>query len=250
MKVNSIDQNRFEAAKKKIIGKERQRLKIGTLSEKTIHAVVKNYYEPDENKQEILIEGMYADIFNGSEIIEIQTQSFDRLRKKLDHFLPLYPVTVVLPIADTKWIYWIDPDTGERSKKRKSPKKGNPYQAFLELYKIKPYLKKAGLTVKFLFMDMEEYKLLNGWSKDRKHGSERYDRIPLALTREYTFSCPRDYMLLFPENTPDTFTSKELATFLKISPRYCSVFLNIAFYLHLVNRIGKKGNAFIYVLTD
>lgn len=33
----------FEAAKQKIIGIDRQRLGIGTLSEKTIHAVVKNF---------------------------------------------------------------------------------------------------------------------------------------------------------------------------------------------------------------
>ena len=248
--MDTLNQKRFQEAKDKIIGKNRDRQKIGTLSEKTIHAVVKNYYEPDINKQEIAIDGMFADIFTGSEIIEIQTRSFDKLRKKLDRFLPLYPVTVVLPIPDTKWIFWIDPDTGECSKKRKSPKKGTPYQAFLELYKIKPYLKKAGLTIKFLFMDMEEYKLLNGWSKDRKHGSERFDRIPLSLTREYTFSNPMDYMSLFPENIPVTFTSRELASFLKISSRHCNVFLNITFYLGLVNRIGKKGNAYIYELNN
>ena len=37
----------FENAKKKIIGIDRQRLGIGTLSEKTVHAILKNYYQPD-----------------------------------------------------------------------------------------------------------------------------------------------------------------------------------------------------------
>ena len=87
-----MDKIRFEQEKAKIIGKDRQRLQIGTLSEKTVHAVVKNYYEPDEDKQEIPIEGMYADIFTGNEIIEIQTRSFDQVRKKLDRFLPEYHV--------------------------------------------------------------------------------------------------------------------------------------------------------------
>ena len=32
---------------------DRDRPTIGTLSEKTIHAVIKNYIEPDEDKQEI-----------------------------------------------------------------------------------------------------------------------------------------------------------------------------------------------------
>lgn len=248
--MNTINQERFEFAKEKIIGKERLRQQIGTLSEKTIHAVVKNYYEPNEDYQEIPIEGLYADIFTGSEIIEIQTRSFDQLRKKLDRFLPLYPVTVVLPIPDTKWIFWINEETGELSEKRKSPKKGNPYQAFLELYKIKPYLKKEGLTITFLFMDMEEYKLLNGWSKDKKRGSERYDRIPLQLTKEYSFSEPKDYMQLLPDDLPKQFTSKELAKILKINPRYCNVFLNIIFDLGIVARVSKKGNSFIYEVVE
>ena len=45
---DGIDKERFEEAKKKVIGRDRQRLGIGTLSEKTVHAVLKNYYEPDE----------------------------------------------------------------------------------------------------------------------------------------------------------------------------------------------------------
>ena len=50
----------FENAKKKIIGIDRQRLGIGTLSEKTVHAILKNYYQPDEDKQEIPIENYAA----------------------------------------------------------------------------------------------------------------------------------------------------------------------------------------------
>ena len=70
-----MDISRFEAAKDKIIGKDRQRLQIGTLSEKTVHAVVKNFYEPDEDKQEVPIEGLFADIFTGT---FISRESFAR----------------------------------------------------------------------------------------------------------------------------------------------------------------------------
>jgi len=245
-----MDTTRFEQAKEKIIGKDRQRLQIGTLSEKTVHAVVKNYYEPDEDKQEIPIEGMYADIFTGSEIIEIQTRSFDQVRKKLDRFLAYYPVTVVLPMPAVKWLIWIDEETGELTDKRKSPKKGNAYQAFKELYKIKQYLKKDGLTIKLLFLDMEEYRLLNGWSKDKKKGSSRYDRIPVTLVDEITLSCPQDYMQLLPETLPDTFTCAEFAKIVKIPSKQANVVLNILFYLEIVERIGKKGNAYIYKAAE
>lgn len=245
-----MNTSRFDNAKEKIIGKDRQRLQIGTLSEKTVHAVVKNYYEPDEDKQEIPIEGLYADIFTGNEIIEIQTRSFDQVRKKLDRFLAYYPVTVVLPIPATKWLVWIDEETGELTEKRKSPKRGNAYQAFRELYKIKPYLKQKGLTIKLLFLDMEEYRLLNGWSKDKKKGSCRYDRIPLCIVDEITLSCPKDYMQLLPQTLPENFTCAEFAKSVKIPSKQANVVLNILFYLEIVERIDKKGNAYIYKAVD
>jgi len=245
-----MDVSSFENAKEKIIGKDRQRLQIGTLSEKTVHAVVKNYYEPNEDKQEIPIEGLYADIFTGSEIIEIQTRSFDQVRKKLDRFLSYYPVTVVLPIPHTKWLIWIDEETGELTDKRKSPKKGNAYEAFRELYKIKQYLKEDRLTIKLLFLDIEEYRLLNGWSQDKKKGSCRFDRIPVGLVDEVTLSCPQDYMQLLPDNLPDTFTCAEFAKLVKIPSKRANVVLNILTYLEVVERIGKKGNAYIYKAAE
>ena len=241
-----MDKIRFEQAKAKIIGKDRQRLQIGTLSEKTVHAVVKNYYEPDEDKQEIPIEGMYADIFTGNEIIEIQTRSFDQVRKKLDRFLPEYPVTVVLPIPDTKWLIWIDEETGELSTPRKSPKKGSEYSAFKELYKIKPYLKKEGLTIVLLFLDMEEYRLLNGWSRDKKKGSSRYDRIPVRITKEVCFKQSRDYEILLPNTLVGEFTSSEFAKAVKINARQANLVLNILLYMDVVKRTGKRGKAFVY----
>ena len=53
---------RFEQAREKIIGGDRERIGIGTLSEKTLHAILKNFYEPDEDKQEIPIDKFVADI--------------------------------------------------------------------------------------------------------------------------------------------------------------------------------------------
>lgn len=45
------------------------------------------------------------------------------MRRKLDAFLKIYPVTIVYPIPHVKWLSWIDEESGEMSPKRKSPKK-------------------------------------------------------------------------------------------------------------------------------
>lgn len=244
-----IDEARFEQAKQKIIGMNRERQGIGTLGEKTIHAVLKNYYAPDCEMQEIPIENFVADIFTGTEIIEIQTRSFNVMRRKLDTFLKQYPVTIVHPIPRIKWVSWIDEETGEASPKRKSPKKGNPYQAFVELYKIRPFLKNENLHFKFALIDMEEYRLLNGWSRDKKRGSERFDRIPLEFVEEVCIDRREDYMQFVPFDLPEPFTSREFAKCAKIPMRLANVVLLILTDLSVVTRVDKQGNCYLYELA-
>lgn len=244
------DRDAFEAAKKKIIGVDRQRLGIGTLSEKTVHAILKNYYEPDEDRQEIPIENYVADIYADGEIIEVQTRQFNKMRGKLSTFLPLYPVTIVYPIPFEKWIIWIDEESGELSRKRKSPVRGNPYLVFPELYKIKPFLKDPNLRLKIVLMNMEEYKLLNGWSRDKKKGSSRYDRIPTELVEEIEIERPEDYMQFVPAELEDEFTSGQFAKAAHISVSMAQTVLNILYYMGTVTRTGKKGNQYMYAVLD
>ena len=179
-----MDRQAFDEACEKIIYKERDIDGIGTLGEKTLHAVLKHYMEPEVARHEQKVGSFVADILNEQGIIEIQTANFNVMRRKLDAFLPEYPVTIVYPIPATKWLAWIDEETGEVTKKRKSPKQGTQYQAFRELYKIKPYLTHPNLRIQLLLIDVEESRLLNGWSADRKKGSVRFDRIPVGLVEE------------------------------------------------------------------
>lgn len=244
------DKQAFEDAKKKIIGIDRQRPGIGTLSEKTVHAILKNYYEPDEDKQEIPIEQFVADIYANDEIIEIQTRQFNKMRDKLKTFLPLYPVTIVHPIPREKWLIWIDEESGELSKKRRSPAKGNPYLAFTELYKIKMFLKDPNLRLKLVMMDMEEYRLLNGWSHDRKKGSSRYDRIPTELIEEISITCPQDYMQFVPYDLEEPFTTKDFAKAAHIPIALSQTVLNILYYVGVVERIGKEGKLYLYKVVE
>lgn len=237
---------RFEQAKAKIIGKDRQRMGIGTYSEKTVHAIFKNYYEPDEEKQEIPIDRYIADIFTGEEIIEIQTRSFDRMRDKLKAFLPLYPVTIVYPIPREKYLIWIDEESGELSKPRKSPRKGSPYLAFKEFYKIKEYLKDPNLKIKLVLADMEEYRLLNGWSRNKKKGSKRFDRIPGQLVEEILIERPEDYMQFVPIALEEQFTSKDFGKAAHIPLSLAQITLHLLFFMGTVKRVGKQGNSYIY----
>lgn len=240
----------FEEAKNRIIGLQRDRNGIGTLQEKTVHAVLKNYYAPDTDMHEIPMEHFVADIYTGEEIIEIQNGNFYKMRDKLKAFLPLYPVRIVYPIPHDKWIIWMDEESGELSPKRKSPLKGSAYRAFSELYRIKSYLRNVNLRFSFPLIDMEEYRLLNGWSSDKKKGSCRYDRIPLSLFDEITIDRWEDYLQFLPLDLPEEFTSADLSKTAGIPKKTASLALNILAYLSIVQQTGKKGQAYLYRITE
>ena len=241
-----MDKDRFAAARQKIIGRERERRGIGTQGEKTVHAVLKHYYAPDEDMHEIPIDVYIADIFTGRGIIEIQTAALLQLRDKLACFLPQYPVTVVYPIARVKWLSWIDPDSGACSPLRKSPKTGSIYQIFAELYWLKPFLDHENIRFAFPLLDIEEYRLLDGYSRDKKRGSHRHDRIPVALADEVSIDCREDYLSFIPYELPEPFTTRELAQMVKINDRLAARTLNVLRHLGIVERSGKKGRAYLY----
>ena len=245
-----IDYDEFNIARKKILGTAHNDKGIGTLSEKTLHAVLKNYYEPDEDKHEVAIDGYYADIFNDSGIIEIQTRQLNKLRDKLAVFLEEYHVTVVYPCAYNKWISWIDPESGDISAKRKSPRHYTEYDAFFELYKIKNLLKHPNLSVHLVLMDIEEYKLLNGWNYTRKRGATRYDRVPLGVRKIVELDRPEDYMQFVPYDLPEQFTAKDFAKHAKIPVRLAQTVLLILTDLEIVVRVGKQGKSYLYEVNE
>ena len=245
-----MDKNAFERAKLKVLLKQNDPHGFGTLQEKTVHAVMKLYYEPDEDYHEVPVEGFIADIYRDGHIIEIQNGNFGRLRPKLSAFLPLYPVTVVLPIPHFKWLIWMNEESGELSDKHKSPITGNAYHAFAELYRIKPFLKDPHLSFAFPLIDMDEYRLLNGWSKNRKRGSSRYDRMPLTLAAETVIERAEDFMQVIPCELSDAFTVKEFAAAAKIHRDLAGSVVPVLRDIGLLKRIGKRGREYLYEIIE
>lgn len=241
-----MDKKRFEEIRDAAVSSGREGRSIGTYKEKTLHAILKDYYAPDKSMQEISVDGYVADIYTGQEIIEIQTANFNKMRAKLNCFLPNYPVTVEYPIARIKYLSWINEATGECSKPRKSPVKGSVYRAFVELYKIKSILSQENLCLCFPMLEVEEYRLLNGWSQDKKKGSCRYDRIPRALLDEIRLEKPEDYLRLIPENLPEPFTALEFGKAVGEKKQIAGIVLHVLNYLNVLERCENRGRFYTY----
>ncbi len=244
--VISLQRDRFTAVCEQLVAMGRGANGIGTLGEKTLHAVVKHYVEPDHSLHEVRIGPFVADIARHDGIFEVQTGNFNKLRKKIEYFTEDTPLTLIYPIAHTKWIIWIDEETGEITKKRKSPKTGSPFEIFFELYKIKQYLSHPNLSLRILMIDIEEYRNLNGWSVDKKRGSSRYDRIPVALNDEVHISSSSDYAKLIPIGMPEQFTSADFQKHSKLSRKSSQLALNVLSYVGAVCKVGKIKNMILY----
>lgn len=223
---------------------------IGTLGEKSIHAILKYYYAPNDIYHEQKVENYVADIMIDGEIIEIQTRNFNTMRDKLSCFLSEHEVTIVYPIPYIKWLSWIDETTGEISDKRKSPKKGSIYSIMPELYRIKMFLLNSNLHFTMCLIDVEETRFLNGWSKDRKKGSVRNDGFPVNIYDEVNFDLTSGYQQFIPDNLPRQFTSKDFKIYAKINQSLSNVTLNILNYVGVIERVGKTGNLFVYELKN
>ena len=237
----------FQNALNKATDASRLRHGIGMQSEKTLHLFLKYYLQLDESNHEVKIGRFVADICDGGKIIEIQTRSFNAMRKKLEFFLESgYDVTVVYPMAALKLLSWINPETGDVSKTRKSPKRMSIHDAFYELYKIKSFLKNENLHFRFLQLELTEYRNLDGWSDDGKKGSTRFDRIPTGILGEIYIENFSDYKKYLPDGLQPEFTSKDYAKYAKVNLKRAQTALNVLKYVGAVEQIDKKGNTIIY----
>lgn len=219
---------------------------IGTLSEKTLHRVVKTFIEPNICNHEKKMFGYVADIVNEKGIIEIQTRNFGSLRKKLPVFLEHGNVTVVYPVAYIKWLCWIDKESGEIISRRKSPKRGSIYDISRELCYIRGLFTHPNFRLELIFMELEEYKILDGYGKEKKRGASWYDRVPLSYIGREIFEEKKDFFKFLPDDLLELFTIKELAGAIKKPYRTAQEIITILKDLSLAELAGKRGRIHLY----
>ncbi len=198
---------------------EHERYNIGTYKEKKLHIILKKYFEDDTALHEVKVNGFIADICRDGEILEIETSGFSGLGPKLEAYLPEYRVTLVHPLAALKYVSWIDPETSEISPRKRSPKKASVYDTLFEMVRILPFVNHENLTVLSPLLEIDEYRMLDGWSRDRKRGSNRYERVPVDLIGMELLHTDDDFRRYVPESLPGKFTVKEFCKAAKISER-------------------------------
>ena len=238
---------------------------IGVLREKRLHAAIKLYLCPDEACHErpvadlLFEEGevsakkrrMVADILMDGHILEVQTGGFFPLKEKIAWYLTHTPcrVTVIHPIPAVKYLSWINPEDGSIISRNKSPKRGRVKDVAKELYWVSEFIGNPRFSIRLMLVEVEEYRMADGWGRDGKRGSNRYERFPTALLGDVTLATPADYAAYFlPDSLslPDTegnypvFTAAEYAKATGIRGRATYGVMHLLEQLRLVREQEEK----------
>lgn len=219
---------------------------IGCLNEKDIHIFLKNHYEPNIDFQEIKLGSFVADIFHNDTVVEIQTSNFSNLRKKLQYYLEKYKVIVVYPISKIKYISWINEGNGDISKPRKSPKNSNIFDSAWELNKISEFLTHNNLQIHLVFLESVEYKLLNGYGKNKKIRSNKYKSTPLKILSTTILKDISNYYEFIPKNINEVFTVKDFSKVIKRNDKRTRQVIYLLEKLNLIKKCGKVKNTYLY----
>ena len=244
------DDVRFQAARSAVLSESVAWDGIGTLSEKSLHKMLKLYLEPNIENHEVAYMGSIVDIKTADGIFEVQTRGYEKLVPKLHRILPTSPVTVVCPLAHEKYMRWLDRETGEMTERRKSPKRENAFDAFRMLFGIRELITHPNLHVRLVYMQVEDFRALDGWDKTRKRGSNRVERIPTRIIREEVISTPLDYLGYLPETIGTEFTAPELSRAIKRTSRYTFYVLKLLVATGAVREVGKRGRATLYAKAE
>ncbi len=207
----SLAKHRFDDILNFLAVNGRDALGIGTYSEKSLHFILKNFFEPDRDYHEVAYKGYVADVMRDGKIVEIQTATLSGLRDKLDAFLTDSCVRLVFPVRKFKSIVWMDPETGEVKNTPKRRKSENIYSLLCELIYIVDYLRDPNLCITVVELAVDDYRYLDGWSRDRKKGATKLDSVPTELISITDLAIPESLFSFIPEGLEDVFSRQEFA---------------------------------------
>lgn len=238
---------------------------IGMLAEKKLHATVKRYLSEDLATHERPVPDllaaeqgtkplrMVADVMTDDHIYEVQTGGFYPLRKKIQAYMThtTCSVTVVHPMAGIRYLSWIDPVDGNVVSRKKSPGRKRVKDIAKELYWLSDFIGDPRFSLRILFLEIEEYRMKDGWGRDGKRGSNRYDRYPTTLLGDVTLSTAADYAAYFLPSTLTAgipFSAAEYAKASSIKGRATYAVLHLLVKLGVLQEAEKEGRAQRFVI--
>ena len=217
---------------------------IGTRRESSLHRALKFTYAGRRTEREVA--GFVADgISAQGEFIEVQTGSFAPLRHKAAKLVQLGRLRVIYPVIITKYIEVFGPN-GKREYRRKSPRRGNPWDLFNALVYAPELPLTRGLAIEIVLLDAAEQRIRDGKGSWRRKGLSIKDRKLLAVHERICLEKPGDYLRFVPFTRAESFTSASLAARAGIRRELAQKTLYVLLRLGIIEKTGKQRNALVY----
>lgn len=241
------------------LSRVKERDGIGLYAEKRLHSVLKRWAYDDfsVHEQKVPQRGgkisrFVADILTPTgEIIEIQTGDLYPLARKIAFYMNEtdLKVTLVHPLAAQKWVSWLNPETGELVERNRSTKRETVLSGVAQLKSIAAFLGDPRLTVVFPMLELEEFRLLDGWVKNPKRRSHRYELIPKDLLETVALCEKEDFHTFLPDDLPDRFTAKIFGKHTRLRGYDLYDAISVFETLGFIRRLGKEGRSYVFERT-
>jgi hypothetical protein len=185
---------------------------IGEYNQTELHEQLKHWYAAEASDVpalEVEVDGYVIDVVRDGELLEIQTRSLGKLRKKITELSTAHAVRLVHPVAATTVIEKRSPD-GALISRRRSPRRGRVEHAFRELVSLASLLPHEHITLEIVLVDVTEERVDDGRGSWRRKGvriaGRRLDRV---LSR-HEFRTRADYAALLPDSIGEEFSNADL----------------------------------------
>ena len=227
---------------------ERQGNGIGLYNEGWLHSSLKKLYSSPSAQFEVKIDGFVVDIAQNGLLVEIQTGSFYRLKRKLSSLLESYRIKVVYPLPVEKTIVVLDRNRDRVLYRRKSPKRRSELDLVDQLIYILPHLYSSRLSLEVLLTREEEVRSDDGKGSRRRGGKSILGRRLLEIMGTRRFTRISDYGKLLPADLPAHFTNLDLSQRMGISRSKATKLTYCLKHLGLLEVTHKEGRFLVFAV--
>jgi len=215
------------------------------MNEHSLHSEIKAWYSVPKDRFEVRVDGFIIDILRKNLLIEVQTKSFNAIKRKLSSLVESHQVRLVYPIPRKKWIVRIT-ESSELVTRRKSPRKGRLIDLFYELVSIPDLIARENFSLEVLMIEEEEIRCNNGKGSWRRRGVRIKDRRLKNVTDRVLFRNEVDFLRFLPSDLKRPFTNRSLANQTGVSINLTRKMTYCLRKMGAIAIVGKKGKELIF----
>ena len=250
--IDEGEKKKFQNACEQVIARGRAEMGIGSLGEKYMHLILKNFICENTDCHEVGQGRYFADVLVEDTVYEIQTGGYYPLKKKLQYYLSESEkrVVIVTPVVRRKRLIWVDPEDGSVTEGRRATVPHAWIKILREMYWLCGELDFDRVSFWFPVVSVDEYRKRDGFGKDKKIKATKIEKIPRELLDIEEVTCAEDVARLFlPAELPERFTAAEFSRRTGARRLTLSSCIHALENLRVIEKDGKIGSAAAYKIT-